>query len=123
MKQNIFYQDFLFCNIEIDDNDVPAVALKYINNVEYEIDILEEYNLFDYAYGKIRTVSFTKLMSITSEEEWAGVIAASESCDEVIIVDDCTICNPEVDAAKEFYIKTYFYIIGQHCNNCKVLKQ
>ena len=48
-------------------------------------------------------------MSIKSENEWNKMTQGLSLYNQVFIVDDIPINNPELIPYKEFYLKAYYY--------------
>lgn len=106
-KNKLFFQDFLFNDMPVDDKDNPIVDLMYLD----DNDDNKNHEL----------VSFDRLMKMNKLEEWERLY---ESIDEsiVYILDDIKIENCEVLEYKEFYLKTYYYNISKRCKECYILK-
>ncbi len=105
-KEKCFYQDYLFEDMPVDEQDNPMVdiSLSIDNN--------------DTGYV---VVSFDKMLRMNKKEEWDRLFGSITDKD-VFIRDDLDLKNEEMAEYKNFYLKTYFYNLSKRCNSCCVGK-
>lgn len=103
MKENIFYQDFLFEDLPVDEKDDPAVKVAYTDEFqETECQI-----------------SFDRLLRMDKQQDWERLCC--EIADKTVkIIDDVQLENKELEQYKKFYLASYFYIISKRCSSCVV---
>ena len=102
MNKHFFFQDFLFENMPVDEQDNPLVNL---TDLPTDIDI-----------GEWITISFDLMLRMEKKEEWDDLFAEVRDRD-VCICDDVVLNNSEIIPYKDFYLKTYFYNISKHSRN------
>ena len=85
-KNKVFYQDFLFDSINLDEQEYPDVELTYerIENPDIRIYL-------------------SKLMNIFTRQDW-DKMSESLRRKTVVIYDDIKIINQEVLPYKMFYL-------------------
>ena len=118
MKKRVFYQDFLYHDMQVDKEDFPDVKLEYCNDVA-------EYSIVDVhkaASSSEAIVNLTRLMSIRNEEDWNQLEKNVAKLKRIIIKDNLELRNSELDEYKDFYLKTYFYRLKQCCEECYIKK-
>ncbi|MCQ2512992.1 MAG: hypothetical protein MJ092_06385 [Lachnospiraceae bacterium] len=116
MNKKVFFQDFLFEGIPIDKDDKPAVELEYTDNTVM-CSVVNPYQSFDY-YNV--ALNFSDLVEMRDESDWLNMLKKIDSCNTVVLVDNMPLQNAELVPYKEFYMKTYYYTLKQHCKNCFV---
>jgi len=101
-KNKVFYQDFLFDSINLDEQEYPDVELTYerIENPDIRIYL-------------------SKLMNIFTRQDW-DKMSESLRRKTVVIYDDIKIINQEVLPYKMFYLKTYYYHLKDICTKCVI---
>lgn len=107
-ERKYFFQDFLFENLPVDEQDFPEVEMKIISREEA------------WSVGA-ETISFDYLLRCNKKKEWDDIFN-SVSKKDVVLIDDVIIENDEVLPYKDFYLKTYFYNLEQHCKNCYLVQ-
>lgn len=104
MNNRIFYQDFLFRDLPLDENDNPKVQIIYLK----EISCLKH------------PLSFDKLLKMDKESEWEKLLDSIKNKD-VVIIDDVYLENQELYQYKKFYLASYFHIISTYSSTCEVV--
>ncbi len=99
--ERIFYQDFLFEDLPVDEQDNPKVDVifsskKDENAVNLSLDVL---------------------MRMNRREEWNDLIAKIKD-KKVAIIDDIPLANKEVEPYKKMYLAAYFHYISRECIEC-----
>lgn len=112
MSNSVFYQDFLFESLPVDEKDNPMVDVSYITNVA---DITDTEIITD-SYK----VSFNSLVEMTDEKAWLEFLESLEHYKSVVLIDDLPLQNNELLSYKEFYLKTYYFVMKKYCPNCHV---
>lgn len=105
--KRIFYQDFLFKDIPVDENEFPDIQIQYVPR-EYDLS------------GCI-CISLDCLFRMDHEREWEELFSRISNSN-VCIIDDVFIENEEMEFYKEFYLKTYCCAISSRSNSCIVRK-
>ena len=100
----IFYQDFLFENMPVDENDNPKIKIKYRNKPS----------------GNAYQISFDKMLLMDKKFEWERLIKSILG-KNVEIIDDVTIDNIEILEYKTFYLPAYYYAISKYSRSCVVV--
>lgn len=104
MKENIFYQDFLFENLPVDEKDNPVVTVTYAD--EYQETECQ--------------ISFDRLLRMDKQQDWEGLCC--EIADKTVkIIDDVQLENQELEQYKKFYLASYFYIISKCSSSCVIV--
>ena len=102
-RGRVFYQDFLFENLPVDEQDNPMVNVVYSSEKD----------------NSTTEVSLDVLMRMNKQAEWNDFIAKIKGR-KVVIIDDVLLMNTEVEPYKKMYLATYFYFISQNCSECVV---
>lgn len=102
-----FFQDFLFEDMPVDEQECPIVTIAELPTVE--------------RVGDYFTVSLDAMLRMNKKEEWDELFSAVDSKD-VCIRDDVHIENEELEGYKQFYLKSYYYNIAKHCRRLYVSK-
>ncbi|WP_027438918.1 hypothetical protein [Lachnospira multipara] len=104
-EEKIFFQDFLFKNMPVDEQDYPTTELQRLP---------EGADISNYM-----VVSFDTMLKMNKPVEWEMLFKQTENND-VCIKDDVVINNSEMEPYKLFYLKTYYYNILKHSRNLYV---
>ena len=116
MKDRLFYQDFLYHDMQVDKEDYPDIELEFCTDVaEYRIENIKIVPTFSEA-----TIELNRLMNIRKEEDWKLLEENISKLEKVIIEDDIEIKNPELNEYKLFFLKTYFWRFKQCCRECYI---
>ena|GEM_PF-2503388 len=107
-KKRIFFQDFLFEGMPVDEQDYPTIEIRYLSGDD------------DIHHDMI--VSFDAMLKMDKLEEWKALFEQTEN-KNVCIKDDVVMKNSEMDIYHDFYLKTYAYNISKHCKNVYVLQE
>ena len=105
-KEKCFYQDFLFEDLPVDEQDNPLVDLAVSTDSKDTGCVV---------------ISFDKMLRMNKKEEWERLFR-SIAGKQVYIRDDVGLKNEEMTEYKAFYLQTYFYNLSKHCNGCSVGK-
>lgn len=106
-----FLQNFLFSNMEVDENEFPEVK---IQNKRLPKSIYMYQDRFRCHSDNIQTnlgVNLTCLMAINNPSKWEEFESLVSRSREVFIIDDIDLQNDELKPFKEFYLKAYSYKI------------
>ena len=118
MSTKIFYQDFLFADMNVTKEGYPDIEFEYCNHVaDYKI-----MKLGHQQRDKKLLVPLTDLMSITKEGSWEKLEEKVSGLDELVIVDDIELKNQELEDYKTFFIKTYLWRLSKLCQ-CQVARR
>ncbi len=98
-KERTFFQDFLFANMPVDEQDYPIVEIKYL---------AKEADLSPYAL-----VSFDKMLRMNKRTEWDCLFKQIEG-KAVCIKDDISIDNAEMEKFKRFFLGMYCLNLQKH---------
>ena len=101
----VFFQDFLFENMPVDEQDYPSIGLQYLP---------EGTNISDY-----KIVSFDAMLRMNKRSEWNDLFKRVEDKD-ICIIDDVPMENDEMGSYKDFYLKAYYYNLSKYSNNLYV---
>ena len=104
--EKIFFQDFLFEDLPVDEQDNPTMELQYLSD---GTDI-----------SNYMVVSFDTMLKMNKPEEWELLFKQTDNKD-VCIKDDVVINNSEMEPYKLFYLKTYYFNILKHSHSVYVL--
>lgn len=107
-KDNYFFQDFLFEDLPVNEQDYPDVEIIMISK-----DIAQTMNA--------EMLSLDYLLRCNKEKEWDDIFEKIKDKD-VLIIDDIKLINQEMKPYKDFYLRTYCYNIERHCRKCFVMK-
>lgn len=104
-KKRIFFQDFLFENLPVDEQENPVVE---INKLPSDISI-----------ANCVLLSFDKLLRMNHPHEWNELF--NSVIEKVVCIqDDVTIKNEELLIYKDFYLKTYVFNLSCNCKACYI---
>ena len=103
--KKVFFQDFLFKEMPVDEQDYPTTELQYLPG---DADI-----------SNYSVVSFDTMLKMNKPTEWETLFKQIENKD-VCIKDDVVINNSEMESYKLFYLKTYYFNILKHSRNVYV---
>ena len=93
MSDKLFYQDFLFRDLPVDEQENLLIDIEYYD---------------ENSESRTKKISFDKLIRMNRLDEWNKLY--SEICGKtVVIIDDVIIINNELSGYKDFYLKTYYY--------------
>lgn len=119
MKNKIFYQDFLFENILINDLDYPEAEYACIQDVAGYKYMHPQKPL----YAENVAVRFSMLVEMVKKDAWERFLCSVEKCNSVVLVDDMELENAELLAYKEFYLKTYYANLCLRNKKCYLYKE
>ena len=97
--EKIFFQDFLFKDMPIDEQDYQTVELQHLPNGT---------DISDYII-----VSLDTMLKMNKITEWETLFKQIKYRD-VCIKDDVVINNPEIERYKLFYLGAYYYNLSKH---------
>lgn len=106
-----FLQNFLFSNMEVDENEFPKVKIQH-KRLPKSIYMYQDH--FRSHSENIQTnlgVNMTYLMAINNPSKWAEFESLVSRSYAVYIIDDIDLQNEELKPIKEFYLKAYSYKI------------
>lgn len=106
-ERKIFFQDFLFEEMPVDEQDYPIVDIKMISS---DVDI-----------AAFTVVSFDTMLRMNKLEEWE-LLFQQLADKSVCIVDDVPLDNLEMEPYKHFYLCTYFFCLSRICNAVYIQK-
>ena len=104
-EEKIFFQDFLFKDMPVDEQDYPITELQYLP---------EGADISNYM-----VVSFDTMLKMNKLVEWEMLFKQTENKD-VCIKDDVVMNNSKMEPYKLFYLKTYYFSILKHSRNVYV---
>ncbi len=102
MANKIFFQDFLFEGMPVDEQEFPVVDLRMLPS---GIDMT----------GYI-VISFDTMLRMNKHEEWNDLYKRVQDMD-VCIKDDVLMENDEMKSYKDFYLKAYYFTLSKYSNN------
>lgn len=105
-EEKIFFQDFLFKDMPVDEQDYPTIELKYLP---------ESTDISNYTI-----VSLDTMLKMNKPTEWEILFKQTENKD-VCIKDDVLINNSEMEPYKLFYLKAYYFNILKYSRNAYIL--
>ena len=103
MANRVFFQDFLFENLPVNEQDMPCVSIEILQEKRGNLQLIE--------------IPLDRLLRMNTLREWNRLFEQVKGRD-VCIVDDVDICNEELLPYKKFYVETYFYNLSLHCGKC-----
>ena len=103
--EKIFFQDFLFEDLPVDEQDNPTTELQCLP---------EGADISNYM-----VVSFDTMLKMNKPVEWEMLFKQTENKD-VCIKDDVVINNYEMEPYKLFYLRAYYFNILKHSRNLYV---
>lgn len=106
--KKIFFQDFLFKDMPVDEQDYPTIELKHLPD---STDI-----------SNFTIVSLDTMLKMNKPTEWDDLFKRIANRN-VYIKDDVVITNSEMEPYKLFYLKAYYFNILKHSRNAYVLFQ
>lgn len=104
--EKIFFQDFLFRDMPVDEQDYPTIELQHLPDGA---------DLSDYVI-----VSLDTMLKMNKLSEWDGMFKRIANRD-VCIKDDVVINNSEMEPYKRFYLRAYYFNILKHSRNAYIL--
>lgn len=120
MKHNM-EQSFWFEGIQFDKNDYPVEKPVYIDSIEHQSSLFDDYNLFDVIYGNHRYVKLSELLKANTEQKWNDLNQKVSNCKSITIVNDTSICNSELEFIGKFYVESFYAALKKINPNCFVL--
>ena len=102
----VFFQDFLFAEVPVDEQDFPVTAIDISGGIRHSDDI---------------SLSLDMLLRMNKKDEWNDLFHKIDNCN-VCIVDDVGLVNAELEYYKKFYLYTYYINIQNNCKSCYVVK-
>ncbi len=106
MSDRFFFQDFLFEDMPVDEQDNPQVEIRILPTGS-------DMSLY-------KTVSFDTMLRMNKRKEWEDLYEQTKGCD-VCIKDDVLIENTEMEPYKYFYLKAYYFCLLKHSKNLYVV--
>lgn len=103
--KKVFYQDFLFEDMPVDEQDYPTTELQHLP---------EGADISIYT-----VVSFDTMLKMNKPMEWEMLFERIENKD-VCIRDDVVMNNYEMEPYKLFYLRAYYFNILKHSRNVYV---
>lgn len=100
--RRIFFQDFLFEGMPVDEQDYPIVNMK---KLPPDVDI-----------NSCIVVSFDAMLRMNKRKEWDELFEKTKNR-SVCILDDVPINNSEMEPYKRFYLSAYYFNLSKCCNN------
>ena len=119
MKLNM-EQSFWFDGISFDKKDYPSCELEYIDTIDWQSNLFDDYNLLDYMYGANRYIRLSELLEANSEEKWALIRSKAAECDSITILDDIMVENAEIEFIADFYLRVFYSALKNENSNCYV---
>lgn len=117
MSTRVFYQDFLFADMNVTKEGYPNIEFEYCNHVaDYKIMKMGRQQK-----DKKLLVMLTDLMNVTKEDRWKKLEKKVTELDELVIVDDIELKNQELEEYKCFFIKSYLWRLSKFCR-CQVAR-
>ena len=104
--EKIFFQDFLFKDMPVDEQDNPTVEMQYLP---------EGADISNYMI-----VSLDTMLKMNKSTEWELLFRKTENM-EVCIKDDVVLINSEMESYKRFYLKAYYYNVKKHSRSVYVI--
>ena len=104
--KKVFFQDFLFEDMPVDEQDYPTTELQHLP---------EGADISNYT-----VVSFDTMLKMNKPVEWEMLFKQTEN-KEVCIKDDVVLINSEMESYKRFYIKAYYYNVKKHSRSVYVI--
>ncbi len=102
MKNRVFFQDYLFEGMPVDEQDFPKIELQMLPAGS---------DLSTY-----KVVSFDTMLRMNKREEWDELFKQVEDKD-VCIKDDILMENDEMKLYKDFYMMAYYFNLSKYSNN------
>ena len=113
-------QSFWFDGVPFDKKDYPEGEFEYIETIDQQSNIFEDYNLFDYMYGTNRYIKLSELFEADSKAKWSTIKIKASGCDSITIFNDVLIENEEVRFIDDFYLKVFYLALKNENPNCYV---
>ena len=98
--ERIFYQDFLFEDLPVDDQDNPKVDVIFSSKKD----------------DNVLKLSLDTLMRMNKREEWNDLISKIKD-KKVAIIDDIPFVNEEVEPYKKCIWRHIFIILRKNASN------
>ena len=108
MNERFFFQDYLFRDMPVDEQEFPDVEIETITELPDK--------------GEHMIISFDTLLRMNRKEEWDKLLKKVENHD-VYIQDDVPMSNPEMEPYKKFYLGAYFFTFSKYCKKVYVAQQ
>ena len=83
-----FYQDFLFEEMPLDQNDQPVVPMKIITEEKIPLPICGPYPSEPYL-----TVTFSYLQKLYTEQDWRAFLQECSNNSKVYLLDNFPLAN------------------------------
>ena len=115
MEQSLRFKDIVFNG---DDN--PLYKPSYVDNIDNLFDLSENLNLFDYAYGRRRYVSFSNLLETNDEQIWRNTLEKIRRCESITIIIDFFYENEELDFIVNFYVGVFYLAVKNVNPKCYI---
>ena len=116
----ILEQSVWFDGIDFNKNDFPVETPVFIESIDNQSSLFDDYNLFDCAYGTNRYVMLSELFDANTETKWAIIKEKASHCKSVTLVSDISFQNPELSFVKQFYISVFYSALKKVNSNCFV---
>ena len=102
----IFFQDFLFEGMPVDEQEYPSIKLQRFP---------EDADISNY-----KIISFDTMLKMNKRSEWDSLFKQTENKD-VCIKDDVLLYNSEMEQYKKFYLGAYCYNLLKHSRSVYVI--
>jgi hypothetical protein len=101
-KRRIIFQDFLFEDMPVDEQDYPMVTIRELPQ-GYDLESCE-------------ILSLDTMLRMDKRKEWESLYLRIKDKD-VCIKDDVPLDNPEMEPYKHFYLGAYYFTLSKHSRN------
>ena len=118
--QNIMEQETWFEKIQFDKNDYPIQTPSFIDSINFQSSLFDEYNLFDYAYGFNRYIKLSELLEANTKSQWNIIREKVKKTNSITIINDLSIKNEELGFILDFYITTFYSALKNDNPNCYI---
>ena len=105
-KNRVFFQDYLFEGMPVDEQDNPTVSLEVFPKC---MEIGERY-----------AISLDKMLKMDKQKDWDNLFKYIKDRD-VCIIDDVVLTNVELKPYKTFYLKTYCFNLSKYCRQVFIM--
>ena len=121
--KSILEQHFWFEGIQFNKNDFPVENPVYIDSIEHQSSLFDDYNLFDVIYGNHRYVKLSELLKANTEQKWNDLKQEVSYCKSITIINDISLCNNELEFIEKFYVESFCAALKNINPNCYVLSK
>lgn len=121
--KSILEQHFWFEGINFGKNDYPVEKPVYIDNIEHQSSLFDDYNLYDVIYGNHRYIKLSELLEANTEQKWNDLKQEVSYCKSITIINDISLCNNELEFIEKFYVESFCAALKNINPNCYVLSK